>query len=249
MKKIKLNADDRSKIYNALYDKADFLNLSREKSTYILKHLKKILRDYVFTPQELEMYKNSSRILIYKTRIRIDLKALGFVCPGMNIATYPSAEVFRLGGDIPGYRKIQVQNSFNLFGILDLEDPIYIPVSYGNESHDDSSYFDTNCIEVGTEMLSRIPEDEINTLKNLLIDLCEVMYQKENFGVQLAALETVKTLKQLEALNKDWYKTMNDILEEENQENFKNKNKEEKGVIEQLKDLMSLIKSKELYTY
>lgn len=184
--KIWLNKEDRDWLYNTLRKKERFIERENKLNDKICDFLIYIIKKYLISEKELDEYKKSSRILINADYIGISLEDIGFIGK-----RYPNDYIPKIGYNPNKNRSIYMNYQFNI------NNNIILPNNYCH------SYM------ISKKDFLKIPEIEIDTLKNLLIDLYDVNYDNLNFLIDYVDengfLCNIKTMDNLKALNKDWY--------------------------------------------
>lgn len=202
-KKIKLNRNDRILLYNRLLEDSGLKENVDRKKKEVSKFIIYLYKNYIIPEEELRIFEGSKNIISTNCYVRIKYSD---IWPEMKDNVYPCGDLYRLDFVEGKNRYAIVDFSFNIYAVNDLDLNLIIP------SIEDYLWVSQDYI------ISKIPEKELETLKNLLIQYFDTKYDVVNFLIDYINgtefIGNINTLSQLNYFNNEWARKLEEILKD-----------------------------------
>lgn len=166
--KTRLNYQDRQYLYKTLKSKENFQIRIEEKKGTVRKIMRELITKYMFDSETLNFYKNARRILNTKNNMIINLEDIG-LCEENSDKIYPNEMAPKILTPEEKQYMVPIRMEYFFSLNVDGEDKIIIPRN---------GWKDTVHVELD---VSRVPQVELEILRNALLELNDVLFEQENF--------------------------------------------------------------------
>ena len=203
-KKTRLNYQDREMLYSKLLEESGLLEKSKQCKAEVNRFVVYLYKKYIVSEEERRIFKGAKDLINKITNVRIRYLD---IWPEMINDQYPCGDLYRLDF-VKGKNRYTAVDYF--ITVYDKNDPALDLVLPSIE--------DYRCIS-NDYVLPRIPEKELETLKNLLIEYFDSRYDIVNYLIDYIYdgefIGDINTISQLRYFNSDWAKKLEEILDNE----------------------------------
>ena len=219
-KKTRLNYQDREILYSKLLKESGLLEKSKQSKTEVDKFVVYLYKKYIISEEERRIFGGAKNLINITAHVRIRYQD---IWPEMLSNQYPCGDLYRLDF-VKGKNRYTTVDYFitvyNKDNDPDLDLILPNIEDYRNISKD--------------YILPRIPEKELETLKNLLIEYFNSRYDITNYLIDYIVngefIGNINTISQLRYFNSEWAKKLEEIFD--NKENELKDREEQNEVIE-----------------